>query len=245
MVLFDAYTLRARTAPAVAAALPAVGLIGGALVAPSGVPKAGGLLLGVILIVASQLARDAGRRIQPDLWARWGGSPTVQLLRHRSTNDPTRVQRHHTRLQAIRGERLPSAEEEAADPAWADARYDDAVADLRDLTRERERFPLVFAENVNYGFRRNMLGLRRWALAVAGAALVVAILLALFDDGTPGERLAAWGPSAAIALMAAVFWSRFVTPSWVRLAAAAYADRLLETTQTLRGNGATDRDKGA
>ena len=33
-----------------------------------------------------------------------------------------------------------------------------------DLTRKRDEFRLVFEENVNYGFRRNLLGLRPWAL---------------------------------------------------------------------------------
>lgn len=244
MALVDVYTLRARTAPAIVVALPTLALIGGALFAPSGVPKVGGLALGAILLVASQLSRDAGRRIQPGLWASWGGSPTVQRLRHRDAEDAARVQRHHTRLMAIREERLPSAEEEAADPASADARYDDAVADLRDLTRERGRFPLVFAENVNYGFRRNMLGLRRWALVIAATTLTATVILGLLDGRPTGERLTAWAPPAAIALASAVFWWRAVNPGWVRLAADAYADRLLETTQTLHGNAGTNRTEG-
>jgi Flp pilus assembly protein TadB len=64
----DAYTARARLGPAALAALPALALLGGGLLAPSEVAKLGTTAIAAVLLVASQLSRDAGRRLQPALW---------------------------------------------------------------------------------------------------------------------------------------------------------------------------------
>ncbi len=71
------------------------------------------------------------------------------------------------------GVTLPSPEAEATDPEAADSLYDSAVQWLIPQTRSGGRFPLVFQENVNYGFRRNLWGLRPIGLAVAIGCLVV------------------------------------------------------------------------
>ena len=129
---------------------------------------------------------------------------------------------------------MPSAAEEEADPQAADARYDDALADVRQRTRDREQFPLVFEENANYGFRRNMLGLRPWGLAVSLVSLAVSIALLVFSSGSFGERAARWCLPAAVALLLAAFWWGAVTPAWVRVPAEAYAERLIESIDILR-----------
>ncbi len=45
--------------------------------------------------------------------------------------------------------------------------YDSATAYLRDTTRDRGRFPLVFQAMYDYGFRRNLWGLKPWGLTFA------------------------------------------------------------------------------
>jgi hypothetical protein len=57
-------------------------------------------------------------------------------------------------------EKAPTAEAEAADPAGADAYYARCGDWLREHTRDRKRFKLIFEELVTYGFRRNLLGLK-------------------------------------------------------------------------------------
>ena len=97
-----------------------------------------------------------------------------------------------------------------------------------------DRFRLVFEENVHYGFRRNMLGLRRWGLGIAVAVLAICALAFAFTDGTTSELLRAWAWPGALSAVMALFWWRVVTPDWVRLPADAYADRLLEALDALR-----------
>jgi hypothetical protein len=120
------------------------------------------------------------------------------------------------------------------DPEAADRRYEEAVASLRDLTRNTTRFRLVFAENVEYGFRRNSLGLRKIALAVAVLAFALSVAM-LAVHGGEGQWVQ-WGISVAISLAASVYWWRVVNPLWVRAAAEVYADRLLEAANTLRAS---------
>jgi hypothetical protein len=240
MIGLDAYTARARLAPAAIAALPALALLGGGLLAPSEVARLGTTAVAAIRLLASQLSRDAGRRLQSSLWDSWGGPPTVTRLRHRGAPDGHRVERLHERFRAALGARLPTKSEEATDPAHADAVYEDAVSDLRNRTRDRARFPLVFEENADYGFRRNMLGLKPWALTIALAVLATCAIAYALSDGTASERLRTWGWPAGVACLALLMWWRVVTHGWVRLTAESYTDRLFEALDTLRGGTSTE-----
>jgi hypothetical protein len=220
--------------PVLIACLPALVVLGGGVVSQSRLGIATGLTVTVLAALASQLGRDKGRRLQAGLWQSWGGSPTVQLLRHHGAARPDRVDRLHGRLAEAFGEVMPTAAEENADPEGADARYEDVVADARSRTRDRTDFPLVFEENANYGFRRNMLGLRPWGLAIALLTLAASIALMVLSSGSFGHRAARWSLPAAISLILAVFWWRAVTPEWVRVPADAYAERLIESIDALR-----------
>jgi hypothetical protein len=182
--------------------------------------------------VVCGIARDAGRRLQPALWFSWGGSPTVQRLRWRGSADRGRVQRLHGRVSEASGIDLPSEVEEEADPSGADAVYEDAIEVLRNRTRDHSRFPLVFEENMEYGFRRNVLGLRPIGRVVALAGVVTSGVLFAVSDRT--GRWSRWGVAEAICIAALVFWMFVVRREWVRTPAEAYADRLLEAADTLR-----------
>jgi hypothetical protein len=232
--VFDAYTRRARLAPAVLAALPALALLGGGLVAPQHLVSLVAIAAGAVGIVICGIVRDFGRRLQPQLWRSWGGAPTVQRLRWRDTTDEAVIERRHARVQSVTGDPLPGLDEELADPAAADEHYDEAVAVLRDLTRKRDDFPLVFEENATYGFRRNCLGLRPIALAVATATAALCLVLLVVARHRAHDHTGRFWFAAAIAVVALLGWWRLVTPAWVRTAAELYADRLLESVETLR-----------
>lgn len=193
-----------------------------------------GVTLGAIGLAVCGLVRDRGRQIEPDLWASWGGNPTVRRLRWRDAKDEEAVRRLHERLNSLLDRALPDALAEAEDPEAADRRYGEAVAVLRERTRDTARFRLVFAENMEYGFRRNALGLRPFALIIAGLALVLSLALLVWGHGDQAERWVRWGIAAAISAASILYWWRIVTPEWVRRPAELYADRLLEAVEALR-----------
>jgi hypothetical protein len=236
--VFDAYTLRARLAPVALAALPGLVLLGGGLIAPQHGVSILAIAFAAVAIIACGIVRDLGRHLQLRIWKSWGGSPTLQRLRWRDAKDPTVTERLHRRLKEVTGEPLPSHDDELADPAAADRRYDEAIAALRDLTRNRQEFPLVFEENASYGFRRNCLGIRPVALLVAGLVLALSVaLLAVSHDAAEHHAGRFWA-AAAVGALALMGWWQLVTPSWVRSAAELYADRLMESVETLRRRGA-------
>ena len=94
----------------------------------------------------------------------------------------------------------------------------------------RRRFRLLARENADYGFRRNSLGIRLVALWIAAVATGVSLVLAIVRE----YEWSRWAISAAVGVAALLYWSKVVTPSWVREAAEVYSDRLLESVDTLR-----------
>ena len=229
--MLDAYARRARLAPALLAAVPPLCLLGGGAVSPTRTASILAIALGGVALVVCGIVRDAGRRLQRRLWEEWGGSPTLRRLRWRDASDATATARLHARLAQVWDQPLPTQQEEADHPDQSDRVYDEVIAALRELTRDRKPFPLVFEENVEYGFRRNCLGLRPVALALAAATAGVGVILALTSTGTQPIRF--WIP-AGVGAIALVAWYRLVTPAWVRSVAELYADRLLESVETLR-----------
>jgi hypothetical protein len=67
----------------------------------------------------------------------------------------------------------PTAAEESADQTAADSFYARCGTWLRDHTRDTKKFPILFGENVTYGFRRNLLGVKAWALCLNAIVVIV------------------------------------------------------------------------
>ena len=230
----DSYTWRARITPAVIAAAPALAymIAGGInLDAKTGIVS---LLVGASGVVAAGMSRDAGHRLQTNLWNSWGGSPTVRRLRWRESTNPQILGRLHDDIALVTGHPLPTAEHEERNPAGADDEYNAAIAVLRQRSSDAKVFNKVFAENMEYGFRRNCLGLRPTGLVLAVIGLLMTIALCTWGAGAIDTRLLTWGWPGLVSAGSLVFWGWVVTPGWVREPAETYADRLLESIHTLK-----------
>jgi hypothetical protein len=149
----------------------------------------------------------------------------------------------------VNGLILPTAAEEAADLARADNAYRSAVEWLKERCRGKA-YPLVEKENAEYGFRRNMRGLR----ALGAAASLVAFLasgfgiwratgLTVADVGAQALSAMAdkvlqiptslvWGVML-VDLIAMAFWLVVVRDRWVRQAGDQYARALLSNCESL------------
>ena len=131
-------------------------------------------------------------------------------------------------------------EQERAEPDTADAIYTAWSNYLRVNTHDTKKFALLFQENVNYGYRRKVWGLRRFGIAVSlRSCLVCGVhLYAVYEStGKFDEVLTGAGIFAATLLL---LWLFPFTADWVRVAADAYAERLAECAETL----GTKRDTG-
>lgn len=138
----------------------------------SGVVIAGGLHVLVI-----HLVRDQGRAAQRKLWKDWGGAPTTLKLRWHESDNQYLQKRLHQAIGSATGVRLPTMMEQTADPNKADSFYETATAVLREQTREKTSYPLVYRELTDYGFRRNLYGCRGWGILCAAASVVIEVAL--------------------------------------------------------------------
>lgn len=228
----DNYAFRARVLPVVIVVLPAVAMVASGLLAGSPFGIATGLSASALGALAAQLGRDRGKRLESRMWRRWGGSPTTQLLRYQSR--PTaEVERLHTAIQGVLGIAMPTVEDEQVDPRQADVVYEEAIRVLRARTRDSKKFHLVFEENVNYGFRRNCLGLRVFGIGVATLAIVVSVGVPLVACDDLSAAASQWGLALGMGALLGGFWIFLVNENWVRVPAEAYAERLLEAVAVL------------
>jgi hypothetical protein len=235
-ITFDSYTLKARTAPAFLVAVPIGALV--VLFYPEGLPG-WAALWGLISwcgggVLISQLGRDQGKKKESDLFKRWGGKPTTKMLRYRYAVNKALHGRRLRKLQELLPDlKIPTEQQENLDPANADDVYDSCAVFLREKTRNKDVFPLVFEENCNYGFRRNLWGMRPLGLTLAAVgACVVATVVAfiVIHGGQVSPRLALTVFANWILLF---LWAFIFTSKWVRVAADAYAERLISSCDNL------------
>lgn len=232
---FDRYTMQARVLPALIVALPIALAIGAVVGAPAWAAVLGITTWAGGTALLAQVARDGGKRKEAALFASWGGKPTVARLRHHGAANPITLSRWHAKLKKAMGNvKLPTAQQEAADPGGADTVYEACGTFLRGHTRNEKNFPLVFAENCNYGFRRNLWGMRPVGIVVVLTSLVIMVgLLAVDPSAHQGTQLAAVVLGGGIDILLLAGWLFVFTPNWVRVPAEAYAERLLEACETL------------
>jgi hypothetical protein len=196
-----------------------------------------------LLYALASWARTKGRRIEPGLRREWGGWPTTILLRHTSELDIHTRHRYHAFLAAaLPTLAFPTAEQEAANPADATAVYDSAIVWLKERARGKE-FSMVDRENAQYGFRRNLRGLKPVGIILCLLTLLASMAAVLYTNPNSISSvedndwrnifkiLGGLGPAVLSALavnaLAVFVWIFVVTKRWVKESGFQYATALL------------------
>jgi hypothetical protein len=239
MKAFDAYSLKARYYPTVIVIAPLCLMILAVASDKWDMLKSIGVAavstLGLAFVM-DQVGRDQGKRKEAELFLAWGGKPTTRILRHRDTSlDKTTLERYHTKLaRLIEGISVPSEQQEAEDPDAADLVYDSCTTFLRSQTRDSKKFPLVFQENTNYGFRRNLWGMKPAGIVISTIGILVCSALAawLFLESKEEWMVAAICGVVCIVLL--TLWICRFTPHWVKTTADEYARQLVETCDSVK-----------
>jgi hypothetical protein len=252
--LFDSYSRQARLFPGLLTLFPII------LTAIAWFPRLvtsswGATLVTVgtscgLLYGLTVLSRSRGKKVEKRLLAEWGGWPTTIWLRHREQHLPPPVL---ARYHAFFAKNVPlfvapTAEQEKADPKAADSMYASAVKWLQERCRGKA-FPLVEKENAEYGFRRNLRGLKPIGIAACLAALLISALAIVwrYDPIIPAisslsmplllKALATIKPAAigavCVDLAALVAWFAIVRDDWVRDAGDQFARALLACCDTV------------
>jgi hypothetical protein len=244
----DLYWLQARLYPALLTILPSLVVIvafwphplssttGNTVLALAG---AVGLLYAVAVV-----ARSRGKKTERRLLKAWGGWPTTIWLRHRTGVLPPQTLERYHRYLAKNGIALPTAEDEARDPDNADRSYASAIEWLKEHTRAKS-YRLVVKENAEYGFRRNLRGLRTIGVALCIVGIAACAIGIESQAGFSTSLSAFFERSHLVSiasnrklLAALVFnvtctglWFALVRDSWVREGADQYSRALLATCE--------------
>lgn len=247
-LITDPYDRQARLYPAILLIAPVVFSVVAILSARlTGLQTIGASLIGLGgAFLLTQLARDAGKKGEKTLFEKWGGNPSVAIFRHSDRRlDSLTKSRYHKKLATLVVEaKAPTGEEERADPAAADEVYSAWSNFLRVNARDTKKFALLFKENVNYGYRRNVWGLRPLGITASALSLAAcsACICYWYGSSQPLDltKIAAAVFSASLLLL----WVFRFTGDWVKVPADAYAERLAECIEALGGNALAQNDAG-
>lgn len=232
--IFDRYTWQARAFPVYVTISPVI--LGLAAILPRGlempVGAATAIVFGPLAFLAGQVGADFGKRLEKPLWKKWDGPPTTRFLRH-SNAEFNRVTREqvHAKLRDI-GLKVPTEKDQQAAPHAADEYWEACTEELIRRTRNRSRFPLVFKGLTEYGFRRNLLGLKPFGLLLSITALFVCLWRICAGWGSQ-EQIAVPVGAAFLSLALLMTWTFWVRERTVAISANRYARFLLEAVQEL------------
>ena len=246
-IISERYDREARLYPALLLIAPAVAT-GVALFSAklTGLQSLGAVLVGFGgAFLLTQLARDAGKNREPSLYQMWRGMPSVLIFRHahKRFDSITKVRYHKKLATLVKGAKAPSPEEEKANPDAADEVYSAWSHYLRSNTRDTKKYPLLFQENISYGYRRNVWGLRPIGIVVSLLSAFVAggrLWYTYKGTGQIDQKLAG---AVAVSLLFLALWLFKFTSDWVHVPANAYAERLAESVETIGGKAPAEKTK--
>ena len=185
----------------------------------------------------SQLARDKGKEKQERLFAEMGRMPSAYIFEYsNSLINKKEKERMHQKMSNLTGIFSPGERGELENPNYAEEVYELWSEYLRKNTRDKDRFPLVFEENRNYGFRRNLWGVSLFVsiLSFFVSLLILTKILFLYWSGMGVQQekgiLILLG---GFSLLYALVFAFKVNREWVVRAAEMYALRLAESTDGL------------
>ncbi|HBZ82211.1 MULTISPECIES: hypothetical protein [unclassified Brevibacillus] len=190
-----------------------------------------------------KMSREIGKKKQEKLKMKWDGMPTLRFLRHRDeTIDDYTKARYHKYLEShVPNLKLPTQQEELADPQKADLIYESAIKWLLNKTRDTQKYSLLFSENISYGFARNFWSMKVWGIAIN--LLVLTATIFLIDNRYSFDLtivpVEVW-LSVTVTIIILIF-TIFFREVNVHSKAKAYARTLLEVCDEQEENNTTER----
>ncbi len=188
-----------------------------------------------VAVALAEFAQAKGKAIEPALLQQWDGLPSVAMLRHRDGRlDATTRNRYKAFLEKhVSGLAFPDEASERQNPARAEVTYQSATHWLLAQTRDKKIFSLLFQQNISYGFRRNLYGLRYFSMGSSIIALLLLIPVVARGFVIQGEIKGEILIAGVIAVAALWFSAIVVRPAWVAIAANGYAHELLAACDRL------------
>lgn len=188
-----------------------------------------------IIHFLGEVGRDAGKRKEKCLFEKWGGKPSIKILRFKDTwLDPVTHNRYLTSLsKKLKIKVKLNKNYENKNPRNADEIYEAFGKFIIERTRDTKKFSLLFGENVSYGFRRNL-----WAMKLAACSILISLVfyevvqfVIAWHSITPMNQKSSG--LIIVHLILLLFWIFKVNTDWVKIPAEGYASRLFESLAVL------------
>jgi hypothetical protein len=184
----------------------------------------------ILLFFLAKLARERGKKLQDKLLIEWGGFPSTTFLKHSDNSiDKYTKQRYHQYINKhVSGFQLPSKEKELSNPSFYDSCYNSVIKWLLEKTRDQKKYHLLYQDNINYGFSRNMVGIKPLGILFSILSLLTNLFSIYKEQGFSWTNypLKAW-ISILISVLFISIWLLFVKKGWVKSTSEAYARTLL------------------
>jgi hypothetical protein len=238
-MLLDSYERRARLTPGLLAVVPiALTVIVLGLRENPVVATCAGLLSAVGgPFVLANIVRDRGMALQAKIFRSWGGPPTRRFLQTYNTEHSAAERTAWRRdVESASGTTLPTADDERLNADHAAGTYDAAISRVRTKTRDKKQFGLVFEENRNYGYWRNLRAMRAFGIVIATLCLLVvgtAASIAARSDLLADTSRSTFVLGALLDIGALAFWLIVPSEAAVKRASERYAERLLESAAAI------------
>jgi hypothetical protein len=237
--MFDNYTLKARFYPVIILIFPIIILgVFYSFQFQTVIHFISSLgLVGALTFLLSQLGRDQGKLKENKLWKSWGAPPTTKILRLKDSHiDRITKTRYHQKLQSLCPVSImPNLLMEETTPIEADEIYKAWTKYLISKTRDTIKFNLLFKDNISYGFRRNLWGLKTYAVIFNLFLLIGNYFFWTIQTKNYNPQLfpVNFMYVSIILIIIILFWILIVTESWVKIPALSYSERLCEATEVL------------
>jgi hypothetical protein len=172
-------------------------------------------------VILGQLARARGRHAEAAMWKAWGGPPTTRWLRSwDQTCSDQQKSKWRGAIKRLTGLTLPASTPEQGRQDEVDRQIADATRQLRYALRGKPEAALLATHNEDYGFARNLCGVR-WHWVVLSVACVASCGVAFAFGLRPYLGLAISGAFTAASVLVAR-----ELPDYVRGCADRYAESL-------------------
>jgi hypothetical protein len=136
-------------------------------------------------------------------------------------------------VEAVTGRPLPTEVPHGREASVA-ATLDGAIAEIRAITRDASTYPILKAENAEYGMWRNLRGVRALGRSIAAVCAVASLVLIA---ASASERITSSSAELVVGLLAVIavgaFWWYVPTDRRIRQAAQRYALALFDAARLL------------
>jgi hypothetical protein len=237
--IISPYELKARFFPALFTLLPLVLIV--AIWYPELINLESSfitiLFFFIFIFFVAKLARELGFKRQKQLLIEWGNFPSIVYLRLRDNKiDLVTKQRYHNYLnENVEGIKLPSnMDDELNNQDFYEQQYTSAIKWLLENTRDQQIYSILYQDNINYGFSRNMLGIKPMGFTFSILSLFINLYFVYQEYNLDLNLipLKIW-MLLIINIALIISWLFFVKKNWVKSSSEAYARSLLATCERI------------